>query len=60
MDNQELEMLEYFIGMNPRDAEETQVWKSEDGDILGGGGSRKQRLTIQSAFDQVWHELEYF
>jgi hypothetical protein len=59
MDDQELEMVEYFVGVNLQDAEETQPWKSEDGDILkGGGGFRKRRLTIQSAFDQVWHELK--
>jgi hypothetical protein len=59
MNYRELEMFEYFVGMNLQDAEETQVWKSEDGDILkGSGGFRKQRLTIQSAFDQVWHELK--
>ena len=37
MDDWELKMFEYFIGMNLQDVEEMQVWKSEDGDILKGG-----------------------
>jgi hypothetical protein len=43
MDDRKPEVLEYVVRMNLQDAEATQVWKSEDGDILKGGGGFRKR-----------------
>jgi hypothetical protein len=60
VDDRELGMPEYFVGMNPQDAEEMHVRKSEDGDIMReSGGFRLRCSIVHGACNQIWHELQY-